>query len=51
MSEKGLKELVSKWGIPGLKSVDLGLCDDCIFGKQKNVAFSNGERDLRNESL
>ena len=41
MSKKGMKVLVSKRKLPDLKSVDVGLCEDCIFVKQKRVSFSN----------
>ena len=33
MSEKGMKVLCSKDMLPGLKSVEIGLCEDCVFGK------------------
>ncbi|KAE8695859.1 U-box domain-containing protein 31 [Hibiscus syriacus] len=40
MSEKGMKTLLSKGKVPDLKNVDVGLCEDCIFGKQKKVSFT-----------
>ncbi|KAL5852507.1 hypothetical protein ACOSQ3_007625 [Xanthoceras sorbifolium] len=40
MSEKGMKTLLSKGKLPDLKAVDVGLCEDCIFGKQKKVSFA-----------
>ncbi|KAE8725614.1 Purple acid phosphatase 10 [Hibiscus syriacus] len=40
MSEKGMKTLLSKGKLSDLKSVDVGLCEDCIFGKQKKVSFA-----------
>ncbi|KAL5757477.1 hypothetical protein ACOSP7_020088 [Xanthoceras sorbifolium] len=40
MSEKGMKTLLSKGKLPDLKAVDVGLCKDCIFGKQKKVSFA-----------
>ena len=40
MSEKGMKTLLSKGKFPDLKNVDVGLCEDCIFGKQKKVSFT-----------
>ena len=40
MSEKRMKLLASKEKIPNLESVDLGLCEDYIYGKQKRVSFS-----------
>ncbi|KAL8140772.1 hypothetical protein V2J09_006793 [Rumex salicifolius] len=39
MSEKGMKVLCSKGLLPGLKSAEIGLCEDWIFGKQKRVTF------------
>ncbi|KAE8707154.1 hypothetical protein F3Y22_tig00110387pilonHSYRG00984 [Hibiscus syriacus] len=35
MSEKGIKTFLSKGKLPDLENVDVGLCEDCIFGKQK----------------
>ncbi|KAE8735455.1 hypothetical protein F3Y22_tig00000340pilonHSYRG00428 [Hibiscus syriacus] len=40
MSEKGMKILLSKGKLPDLKNVDVGLCEYCIFGKQKKVDFA-----------
>ncbi|KAL5823817.1 hypothetical protein ACOSQ4_021717 [Xanthoceras sorbifolium] len=40
MSEKGMKTLLSKGKLPDLKAVNVGLCEDCIFGKQKKVSFA-----------
>ncbi|KAE8686024.1 cytochrome P450 71A9-like [Hibiscus syriacus] len=40
MSEKGMKIFLSKGKLPDLKNVDVGLCEDCIFGKQKKVSFA-----------
>ncbi|KAL5799969.1 hypothetical protein ACOSQ3_033067 [Xanthoceras sorbifolium] len=40
MSEKRTKTLLSKGKLPNLKVVDVGLCEDCIFGKQKKVSFA-----------
>ncbi|KAL5823751.1 hypothetical protein ACOSQ4_021651 [Xanthoceras sorbifolium] len=40
MSEKGMKTLLSKGKLLDLKAVDVGLCEDCIFGKQKKVSFA-----------
>ncbi|CAH9144429.1 unnamed protein product [Cuscuta epithymum] len=51
MSEKGMKELCSKGKLPGLKTVEVGLCEDCIFGKQKRVSFSKGRRAIKPEKL
>ncbi|KAE8703438.1 cytochrome P450 71A9-like [Hibiscus syriacus] len=41
MSEKGMKTLLSKGKLPDLKNIDVGLCEDCIFGKQKKAMVEN----------
>ena len=35
MSTKGMKMLVEKGALEGLKSVDIGLCESCVMGKHK----------------
>ena len=35
MSTKGMKMLVAKGGLEGLKSIDMGLCKGCVMGKHK----------------
>ncbi|KAE8706604.1 putative potassium transporter 12 [Hibiscus syriacus] len=37
--EKGMKTLLSKGNLSDLKNIDVRLCEDCIFGKQKKVSF------------
>jgi len=32
MSEKGIKVMLSKDKLSGLKFVDLNLCEDCVYG-------------------
>ena len=39
MSEKRMKVMLSKDKEPGLKSVDLDFCEDCVYEKQKRVSF------------
>ncbi|KAE8715229.1 hypothetical protein F3Y22_tig00110186pilonHSYRG00194 [Hibiscus syriacus] len=39
MSEKGMKILLLKGKLPDLKNVDVGLCEDCIFGKQNKAHY------------
>ena len=39
MTEKGMKIINSRNLLPGLKNVDLDLCENCIYGKQKRVIF------------
>ncbi|PKI69297.1 hypothetical protein CRG98_010298 [Punica granatum] len=51
MSEKGMKQLCSMGKLPGLKTVALGLCEDCVFGKQKRVSFSKAGRTLKEQKL
>ena len=48
MSEKGLKILVGKSLLPGLKSYNLDLCEHCIYGRQRRVSFlrSGHERKI-----
>ncbi|KAE8711604.1 Detected protein of confused Function [Hibiscus syriacus] len=51
MSEKGMKTLLSKGKLPDLKNVDVGLCEDCIFGKQKKVSFAKIGKTPKAERL
>ena len=51
MSEKGMKTLLSKGKLPDLKNVDVGLCEDCIFGKQKQVSFTKISKTPKAERL
>ena len=51
MSEKGMKLLASKGKLPDLKSVDVGLCEDCIYGKHKRVSFSKSARTSKAKKL
>ena len=47
MSEKGMKIMAAKGKLGDLKSIDIGLCEDCIMEKQKKVTFSKaGKCDL-----
>ena len=39
MSERGMKILHSIKLFPNLKEVDLGFCEDCVYGKQRRVGF------------
>lgn len=41
ISEKGMKVLLSMGKLSGVKQIDLGLCDDYIFGKQKMSIFQS----------
>ena len=51
ISEKGMKTLMSKGKLPNLKNVDVGLCEDCIFGKQKKVSFTKIGKTPKAERL
>ncbi|KAE8689304.1 paired amphipathic helix protein Sin3-like 3-like [Hibiscus syriacus] len=51
MSEKGRKTLLSKGKLSDLKSIDVGLCEDCIFGKQKKVSFAKIGKTPKAEKL
>lgn len=50
-SEKGLKVLLSKVKLSGIKSMDIGLCEDYIFGKQKRVSFSKANKTPKTRRL
>ncbi|KAE8705427.1 Endomembrane protein 70 protein family isoform 1 [Hibiscus syriacus] len=51
MSEKGMKTLLSKGKLTDLKNVDVGLCEDCIFSKQKKVSFAKIGKTPKAEKL
>ncbi|KAL2246274.1 UNVERIFIED_CONTAM: Retrovirus-related Pol polyprotein from transposon TNT 1-94 [Sesamum indicum] len=51
MSEKGMNVLKSKGRLPKLKSVEVGHCEHCVFGKQKRVSFLTIGRTPRKEKL
>lgn len=51
MSEKGMKILHSRKLLPKLKEVDLGFCEDCVYGKQKRVRFLKVGKEKKNEKL
>lgn len=35
-----MQMMLKKDKLTGLKSIEVGPCEDCIFGKQKRVSFS-----------
>lgn len=49
MSERGLKILIGKNILPGLKSLELNFYEHCIYGKQRRVLFMRGchERKMK----
>ena len=51
MSAKGMKMLVAKEALEGLKSVDMGLCESCVMGKQKKVSFTKAPREPKKVRL
>ncbi|KAE8692217.1 Receptor-like serine/threonine-protein kinase SD1-8 [Hibiscus syriacus] len=48
---RGMKKLLSKGKLSDLKNVDVGLCEDCIFGKQKKVSFAKIGKTPKAEKL
>ncbi|XP_075110572.1 uncharacterized protein LOC142181555 [Nicotiana tabacum] len=46
-----MKLLAYKKKLSNLKHVELGLCEDCIYGKQKRVSFSKLGRTPKKEKL
>ncbi|KOM47898.1 hypothetical protein LR48_Vigan07g160200 [Vigna angularis] len=51
MSEKGMKVMHSKGKLPGLQSVKIDMCEDCILGKKKRVSFQTSRRTPKKERL
>ena len=47
MSIKGMKMLVAKGVLEGLKSVDIGPCENYVISKQKRVSFTKIARELK----
>ena len=45
MSAKEMKMLVAKGALEGLNSVNMGLCEICVMGKQKRVSFTKTPRE------
>ena len=46
-----MKMLVAKGALEGLKSVDMGLCESCVMGKQKRVSFTKTPREPKKVRL
>ncbi|XP_020272229.1 uncharacterized protein LOC109847412 [Asparagus officinalis] len=44
MSKKGMKILHSEGKLTNIDLVEVGVYEDCIFGKQKRVSFLKGGR-------
>ena len=51
MSEKGMKVLHSKNFLPGLKCVNMDLCESCVYGKQKRVSFVKTRKENKRVKL
>ena len=51
MSENGMKIMHSKGKLLGLKSVEIGMCENCIFGKQNRVSFQINGKTPKKERL
>eukprot|EP00253_Pinus_taeda_P029010 PITA_29010 len=51
MSEKGMQILHSRNLLPGLKHVDLKLCENCVYEKQKRVIFLRVGKEKKSEKL
>ena len=51
MSQKEMKELLSKGKLPKLKNVHFDICESCIMGKQKKLSFLTSGRKLRATKL
>ena len=51
MSVKGMKMLAARGVLEYLKSVDMGLCESCVMGKQKRVSFTKVARDSKKVRL
>ena len=51
MSEKGMKILHSRNLLPGLKNIDLDLCENYVYGKHMRVRFLRVGREKKSEKL
>jgi len=51
ISEKGMKVMLSKDKLPGLKSIDLDFCEVCFYEKQWRVIFSKIRKTLKAEKF
>jgi len=49
MSNKGMKVILSKDKLLGLKFVELDFCEDYVYGKQKRVSFSTVRKTSKAE--
>jgi len=51
ISKKGMKVMLSKNKLSGLKSIVLDFCEVCVYGKQRRVSFSKVRKTLKAEKL
>ena len=51
MSDKGMKAMLSKGELPGLKYIDLDFCKVCVYEKQRNVSFSEIKKSSKTKGL
>ena len=51
MSVKGMKTLAVKGVLEGLKSVDVGSCENCVMRKHKRVSFTRTASKLKKVRL
>ena len=47
MSQKGMKELLSKEKLSELKNIHFDMCESCIMGKKKKLSFLTSGKKLR----
>ena len=50
MSEKGMKIFHSRNLLSGLKNIDLDLCENCIYRKQKRDRFLRVGKEKKSEN-
>ena len=51
MSEKGMEVIHSKKVLPGLKCVNMGFYESCMYGKQKRVSFVKTGKEKKSKRL
>ena len=51
MRVKGMKMLGAKGVLEGLKSVDMGPCENCVMSRQKRVSFTKTASELKKVRL
>ena len=51
ISQKGMRELLSKGKLPGLKTINFDMCESCVMGKQKKLSFLTGGKKLKATKL